>query len=195
MVGLMIQSFPLLLAPAFFCNEDESTAGQQWGNPVEFSGSPWISGDLNMSRCMGPSSQVQQGTCVPSSFSKLQLWQFGPEWEEQKDAGQKPWPWSREKETPASKREKSNGFLFSSWKPPEDLCYRQKPQESMWTFPVTMTKLPLLFEASWNGAWKRSICSPEKQTQTHSCLLSSNHPRGRTKLTTFCKLLWSREDK
>lgn len=106
MVGLMIQSFPLLLAPAFFCNEDESTAGQQWGKPVGFSGSPWISGDLNMSRCMGPSSQVQQGTCVPSSFSKLQLWQFGPEWEEQKDTGQKRWPWSRGKETPTSKREK-----------------------------------------------------------------------------------------
>ena len=162
MVGLMIQLFPLLLAPAFFYSEDESTAGQQWGKPVEFSGSPWISGDLNMSRCMGPSSQVQQGTCVPSSFSKLQFWQFAPEWEEQKDAGLKPWPWSREKETPASKGERSNGLLFSSWKPPEDLCYRQKPQENMRTFPVTMTKLLLLFEASWNGAWKWSICSPEK---------------------------------
>ena len=64
-----------------------------------------------MDRCLGPSSEVLQSTCVLSS-SKLQLCQFAPElrraemfWAESLTM--------KQREMATGKRERSNSLLFS----------------------------------------------------------------------------------
>lgn len=77
-----------------------------------------------------------------------------PKWGEQQESGLKPWPWNKEKETLASKKEMSNGLLISSGDPSKGIYYRKKPQESMWTFPVTMTKRCSCFlQHLWSSMW------------------------------------------
>lgn len=80
------------------------------------------------------------------------------------------------------------------WKPAQGPILEAKVTGKHVDFPSYNDKAaPAFLQHLW--AWKRPICSPEKQTQTHSCLLSPSHPRGWTKWIAFCKLLWSRKDK